>query len=692
MAQSHPAFHIMPPANFHANRWKCLWNPQRSRDTLRPYAVLKMQVQMAKNLLAKDWNLFRSTSDPYYEISVDDKVYHVSEHMTATLHPHFNHDSIDIPIWHPNSIVRIAIMDWDGMVKRMMHGNEVLGFVEFIIRDLPVNNSVRGWFELRLEEKLVGTADRRVYEHSYNRDEYTAKLQSPNDTGSASSSTLVERNKMRRRSANRGTFARISNYFVDMREDVSHQVGKRLSAISGEPNHRDPLNAGSALVHLELQVENHQLYDEFWAYCLPEPEHRDHPPPIPKGRNVLPELDVDDIVRNGEKIGDVLWGHGLLCVIDSIIYILCWKECWISAVFTTAFVVMSLPPEYCIYSRYSMSIFLGCIALWLLILASKSRRDRMVANPLTAPFDDEGFALIAQLNSTAKMAAWIERMMTKRFHGCVNSHSDLEIFSSQIFKNKKPVMSFDELVAELYKQEPIEDFYSTSPDRKKKKKPWLKFPEHTFKAKAKVFVSFMGRPSVQGQISSLNKDGTYAVISDDGTKYNRVNEANITDDPAAVVPSIPTWLIPDVLENAVRGVQPLIQIWEQSVSDVGKGAKHILTWKSVPLNLFILLVLCGLSAGLVFAKIYVEWLDAALLLAIGAIIFLGNAWWIRIFINFGAATVRYWRYCWKPRLGIRVFYFQNTKTGDDSFDEDAPLLTQNMKSGLSPMPSNEPLP
>jgi len=660
--------------NFHPNRWKCLWNPHRARDTLKPYAVLKIQVQVAKNLLAKDWNLFRSTSDPYYEIMVDDKVYHVSEYLSSTLYPRFNHPPVNIPIWHPNSIVRIALMDWDGMVKRMTHGNEILGFVEFIIRDLPINNSVHGWFELRLEEKLVGTADKRVYEHTYYRDEYAAatKLKRDSAMGSVNSSTTTIQKQMKRSKAKGGSsvVSRLAGMFVDMREEVAFNVRE---SISSEKHHREPLNAGSVLCDLTLKIENNHTSDEFWAYCLPDPVYKDLPPPMMKGKNVLPELDVAELVNNGVLVGDAIWNNGLLCAIDSVIYILRWKECWISLVFTAAFVLMCLPTDKCPLSQYAMSIFLCTIAFWILILSSRARRNRMVANPLTASFDDEGYALMAQLKSSSTMATWVERVVTKNLHGCLINYSDLEIFASRIFRDGKPVMSFDELINVLRREEPILDSFNPST----KTKPWLKLPEHAYQNKAKVIVSQIGRPKISGQISAQNKDGTYTVIGEDGTRFDAVKESNISDDPTGSVPTVPTWLIPDVLEDAVRSVQPMVNTMRANITGVWGKANHIFTWKSVPLNLFIILVLFGIAAGLVFAKKYVEWLDAAILIGIGGFIFLSNAWWIQLFVRLVTATVRYARYCRKSYMGLRVVYFQNIKMTDDEYAQETKPLIDN---------------
>eukprot|EP00397_Hematodinium_sp_SG-2012_P017195 GEMP01017574.1.p1 GENE.GEMP01017574.1~~GEMP01017574.1.p1 ORF type:complete len:585 (+),score=93.95 GEMP01017574.1:84-1838(+) len=556
--------------NFHSGRWRCIWNPQRARDVLTPYSVLHIRVRAARGLLAKDHGMLSHSSDPYYEIYVNDKVYHVSDHVGATLHPVFDHHTISIPIWHPLSIVNVKLMDWENALKRLSYGNEILGFVEFKINDLPINEEVSGWFELRLEDFLVGTANTRVKEHSELRDDMAYDR--------PEAATVIE------------TRERQANAWCGCAATMPGAL-RRSANIP---------NAGSVLLELTLEVANNSKWDEFYAYALPKPKFDYHQKRLVTRNRDLPELDVEELVVNGTFIGDTLWKNGGMCIIDSIKYILTWQECWISLIFTAGWVVMVL------YPRFALGIFVASIAFWLLLLWSPRRRARMVANPLSAPFNDDGFYLVATLRNTRKMANWIERVIVQLLHGVINNYPDLEIFAGGVFRDGEPLMSFMNLVRAIKEEKIIIDPYASTTDmsRQADKPQWHTLPDHAFALKSKVVVSQFGRAETKGQITSHNSNGTYGLHLTDGTNVKGVPEDALSDDPAGAVPNIPAWLIPDSIEDAVRGMQPVVSNVKEQVGGFWESMHRLLTWQNTGTNLGIVLVLLVIAVLLGMAGNY----------------------------------------------------------------------------------------
>jgi len=62
-----------------------------------------------------------------------------------------------LPIFHPRSIVQVQVMD-----DEVTHGDDLLGFVEFPIGDLPPGETISGWFILSKKSKLQGCARERL--------------------------------------------------------------------------------------------------------------------------------------------------------------------------------------------------------------------------------------------------------------------------------------------------------------------------------------------------------------------------------------------------------------------------------------------------------------------------------------------------------------------------------------------------
>eukprot|EP00419_Tripos_fusus_P070296 CAMPEP_0172905602 /NCGR_PEP_ID=MMETSP1075-20121228/175001_1 /TAXON_ID=2916 /ORGANISM="Ceratium fusus, Strain PA161109" /LENGTH=537 /DNA_ID=CAMNT_0013762863 /DNA_START=26 /DNA_END=1635 /DNA_ORIENTATION=+ len=74
----------------------------------------------------------------------------------TTLNPKWNWSG-ELPVHRPSAVIRVVVLDHD-----VVGDDDLLGFVELPIADLPIGKFVAGWFTLLPADRLQGTAPERV--------------------------------------------------------------------------------------------------------------------------------------------------------------------------------------------------------------------------------------------------------------------------------------------------------------------------------------------------------------------------------------------------------------------------------------------------------------------------------------------------------------------------------------------------
>lgn len=151
--------------NFHQTRSRALCRPERAQDQLTAYASLAVHAVKARGLIASDagWGVgFMKTkdkSDPYVQIFLDDCLKGETQRLDGTTNPDWGDKGVfeEFDVQNAGSYVRIMVMDYD-----MANSDDLLGFVEFPVADLPLRETLSGWFQLFPKEKLQGTVEQRI--------------------------------------------------------------------------------------------------------------------------------------------------------------------------------------------------------------------------------------------------------------------------------------------------------------------------------------------------------------------------------------------------------------------------------------------------------------------------------------------------------------------------------------------------
>merc|ERR1711998_640948 len=88
------------------------------------------------------------------------------------------------------------------------------------------------------------------------------------------------------------------------------------------------------------------------------------------------------------------------------------------------------------------------VALWIKLLRDPKWRKDLLVHEATAPLNEEGFVMMAALNSSEPMCTWLQRLVNDR-GGRVKHQLEIAEFAKLTFRDGKPALYFDPLLTEL---------------------------------------------------------------------------------------------------------------------------------------------------------------------------------------------------------------------------------------------------
>ncbi|CAK0803314.1 unnamed protein product [Prorocentrum cordatum] len=170
---------------FHQHRWKCVSQPERAGFILGAHARLEVTLVEARGLVPSQGGGFLRHPHPFVRVLLDDTTVHETPHVRASRSPVWDdHCSVDIVAGA--SMVRFAVNDMDSDKEEnavdmlQMNAGELdvsdrkhagLGFVEICVEDIPFDQELDGWLELRLAGNLQGNSRDRYLQHCGQRED-----------------------------------------------------------------------------------------------------------------------------------------------------------------------------------------------------------------------------------------------------------------------------------------------------------------------------------------------------------------------------------------------------------------------------------------------------------------------------------------------------------------------------------------
>ena len=134
--------------DFHAKRWRCLSHPTRAFETLSPVSILEIGILNARDLAEREAGFMRAdtTSDAYVQVVLDDQELEkcITPVARGKKQPMWLYHC-EVDILAPMSMLRLQVFD-DQPTEKVE-----IGFVDICVGDIPYDQPIEGWFELRFQ-------------------------------------------------------------------------------------------------------------------------------------------------------------------------------------------------------------------------------------------------------------------------------------------------------------------------------------------------------------------------------------------------------------------------------------------------------------------------------------------------------------------------------------------------------------
>lgn len=400
--------------SFHELRWRCIWDPDRAKETLDDCAEIKIGVKKARNLV--DWdsadNAFAKPKGPYVEIYLNDtKKEHSSQGKGCD--PVWNYDA-EMTFLLQMSMVTIIVID-DQLNN--------IGFIDLCLGDIPWNTPIEGWFEVRFAEKFHGTSIARYAQHRKRRDD-----------------SEKDAEHTAREAAQR-----------EFSGPVPHNAGEIYLSLLLQPcNDCSRLDTALALVFAPPVAKNQAKQDMGWS--SPKAKRK-------KGAGV----DAQPALQGGkqdkqmqasvQKLGDhlvdlklALHDQALCCTRYFFTYILRWRRGLLSGPIGIGLITMYLLPVL----RWILGPLL--IAFVHVLLGCSALRKDMTVGGRNAPFSQSGFEQVAKWRDSLEMRYFLQRVVETDLQGLITDQRMFESVAARCFSNGIPKVSYDEL-RRILKQE-----------------------------------------------------------------------------------------------------------------------------------------------------------------------------------------------------------------------------------------------
>lgn len=424
---------------FSENRWMCLVQPASATRCLAPLARLEVTIVKARGLIpneATGATKFIQPPQPFVRVYLDDTEVHESRRAKNSSRPVFNERCM-VDVTAAKSMVRFHVYDKDiedeGARDFMkMNGMNIsvaadsstnplqhsLGFVEVCVADMPFDEEITGWLELRFPAHLQGTNKKRYKSHCKCREDVLhmelAKKFRADEGGRGA--TFMQLSK----SVHQPTSAAHSGSLM------SRIIGRVAKAATVEAADSEAVqfNAGELFVSMKLVRLTDDDYDVMYSYAL-DPPCLSYNPVVQESQ--LPEFDIQEVFDDAMDVKFAVVDDFFLCFASYVWYLISWQSRLISGL-----IVLSLMLCCWTYSLINAVVH-GILAALLLMNRLEGQRLQMTTSGLNAPLTNQGFLTVARWNSILQMEAFLVRVMLHQ--ACqVTSERDLHDFVATGFR------------------------------------------------------------------------------------------------------------------------------------------------------------------------------------------------------------------------------------------------------------------
>lgn len=652
--------------NFGQFRWRCITRPERAYETLSPWGTLKVQIVKGRELIASDTSMMmQPTSDPYVRVYVDDASTPVlaTEYKNMTCNPTWNFTG-EVPLYCPDHFIRFQVMDSDLPLK----GDDYIGFVEINTLDMPLNQNIEGWFEVRFQENLQRTATLRYAAHKVRRDEDNDKAKreikaaAAQESAKAMESAAPDRETVmsaaaptdeeeamqkRQQRRNQSLMGACCSVVVDQTEAAGKVIPGMSSAASAMRSlgigQSDIRNNGGEL-YLRLIIEKAPQAMGFWdptfALALSAPLPTDFGTFV-VDMDKMQALDVQELYDDIMDMKRYILEDTVMSVSNTITYVLTWRNFFLSAAILAGFVLMvwvpyagtELFPFLDVSSvPWTLSILSGSLAVWMVLLRIPSFRASVSTGGSTAAIDDDGYALVAAMRNTDEMVAFVERAVQDIPGKILPGFSmDVRDLASKCYRNGVPIWDVKTLKSKCQAQK------------------WFQsVGKGELSVGTLVLVQTEGRGRRRALVKKVAKAGELEVAFDESTEIAKVPVDMVRERPdwakiSRIPKSLHAGIVPDALEVHVRALQPQVDSLKHTIVPVLHKVNDVFAWRTPLLSGAVLTVLVAQAAGFALLSLFgpdgetyaaaLEGVEEIVVLIIGVFVLISQAGWFRFVMS-----------------------------------------------------------
>eukprot|EP00441_Pelagodinium_beii_P037344 CAMPEP_0197648762 /NCGR_PEP_ID=MMETSP1338-20131121/27945_1 /TAXON_ID=43686 ORGANISM="Pelagodinium beii, Strain RCC1491" /NCGR_SAMPLE_ID=MMETSP1338 /ASSEMBLY_ACC=CAM_ASM_000754 /LENGTH=734 /DNA_ID=CAMNT_0043222815 /DNA_START=75 /DNA_END=2279 /DNA_ORIENTATION=- len=444
---------IVNGEDFFLNRWRCVEKPDRAYYTLGPYAQLQLELVEARNLIPSSTSGFdkywQDEPDAFVKVLVDDTLKYQTKTVNNSRAPKWSQDPPQkFDIIANKTMVRLHVYDSDSSTNSELV--DPLGFVEFCVGDMPFDQEIEGWLELRFPANLQGTNLERFAEHCERREESLGiagkKHRDKKDKGDLETGGAAPEEE---RDVSKKVKTHVPSSLASRAMKQARIMGsKAASVVTGQavlPHEDDNVqyNAGEIHVKMKLvQVTQDPVMDSLYAHAL-TPSYCTYATFVQE--EVLPQLDLQELVDDVIDIKIKLLDDICFACYTFVMYILSWRSFVLSG--TLLLAILSAAKS----GMLAYGILHIWVAVCLLYLSKEDWRNELTTGGLNAPLNQEGYELVAAWDKTNEMFNFLMRIIQARL-GEVLSQQDLVHFAGTLVceVGGKPDVSYDEILKVLH--------------------------------------------------------------------------------------------------------------------------------------------------------------------------------------------------------------------------------------------------
>lgn len=534
--------------DFELNRWRCLETPDRAYYTLGPFAHLDLELIEARRLIPSVSGVLEAhigdEPDAFVRVYIDDCLQYSSKIIRNSRRPQWR-DAQTFDIVADLSFIRVHVYDTDS--ASVLDNIDPLGFVEFCIQDIPFDQEIDGWFELRFPQNLQGTNVERYAMHTDCREEWLkhdARQLLKDEAEKHAAEDDDEGNRVDRTVKVKGVVP------ASLASRVIRRVHHGVSVLANKAHEDDTVqyNAGEIRLRMKLRRVVPRGMDAF-ARAL-QPSCFTYATFVQE--EYLPQLDLQELVDDAMDIKLQLLDDLIFAMLAFVSYIVAWKSFFLSGLLL-ATVIATFKSELLAWGIWHL--WMGVV---LVLLSDKKWRDVLSTNGLNAPLNQEGLEMVAAWNETSEMHCFLMRVVEAR-NGQIIGMQELVHWAGTVCVGRGELeITFDELLDAMH-----ELWFIDMPRKPVVKKNALVYVERR-----------------KGTVTNV-RGRTVTVVFDECAPDEPPEEDFDMElvQPRIQPPAVPRMFVPKSVLGIVATLQYHIYNFHRELSPFTQYLKEFCTWK-----------------------------------------------------------------------------------------------------------------